>query len=231
MFKLVQQPTFETDGVEIVNYEYLLSPSLQEMRKVAYGAFTPARNAKNGLCRGLRWGVLLDNVLRWSTRDSYQLSAEFNGEEAGRVRTMDLIPTKFLDHPAIRRVIDDVFSMYYPDTNRAQQPYIVQLSAIRYEPQHNRTCYPSPDAPHQDAFDNAIVVLGKTDNLIGGQSRVFTIEDEALVYEANLEAGQALFVRDMDWKHQVLPMMQDVSDGSGSCHRDILIVRIDPANR
>lgn len=230
MFTLIEQPHFITDGVEIAEYDYLLDPAFCALQDRVYDALTPARNATNELCRGIRWGIWLGDTIQWSTKDTYQLGGSFNSEEEGRVRTMDLLPDEFVEHPLLRRVFHDVFDVYYPSVDRAAVPHMIQLSAIRYEPTPQRACYPSPDMPHQDEFDSAVVVLQKTPNLVGGQSRIYTT-DERLRYEADLKPGQALLVRDEQWKHQVVPMTYGTGTTRGRCLRDILIVRIDPVDR
>jgi len=231
MLRRTDQPKFQADGLEVMAFDYLINTDeYQKLVKTVYSALTPARNAKNRLSRGLRWGILANNQVLWSTRNTYQLGVTLNPEEGGRVRTMDLLPNCFVEHPLTQRLIEDVFRVYYPNGDTSLQPYVVQVSGIRYQPTPQRACYPSPDAPHQDGFDSAIVVIDKTENLLGGHSRIYTLEDQ-LRYEAQLQPGQAMFVRDSQWKHQVCPMLQEVQIDPGPCFRDILIVRIDPANR
>lgn len=223
----MKTPTFNDDGVEIKTLPFLQTEDVRQLTDDVYSDFTPARNAKNQLSRGVRWGVMVNGEVHWTKQNSYQLSAKLNEEEGGNVRIMDLVPDRFLKHDAIRCLINEAFQTYYPNECTELQAFGIQVSAIRYEPSVTKTCYPSPDRPHQDGFDNGIFVLNRTDNLIGGQTRVFTLEDQ-LMYEANLEAGQAVFVRDDSWKHQVLPMMVDtqVAGSETRCYRDILIVRI-----
>jgi hypothetical protein len=86
--------------------------------------------------------------------------------------------------------------------------------------------------PHQDGFNNGIVVLNITPNLVGGTTRIYELSGD-IRYEAVLSAGQGVFVQDDSWKHQVEPMLMDAqkSGPSAACYRDILIIRIDPAIR
>ena len=228
----MEQPTFSVEGVEVRTASYLASSAVSELTDKTYKRFTPARNAVNPLCRALRWGVIINGQIHWTEKNTYQLSAKLNEEEGGSVRTMDLVPDSFLNHPNISRAINEIFETYFPEGSSSFEPFGVQISAIRYEPTLTKTCYPSPDRPHQDGFDNAIIVLNRTQNLVGGVTRVFSLDDK-LLYEANLEAGQIVFVRDADYKHQVLPMMVDtqVHGPDAPCYRDILIVRITPVKR
>lgn len=229
--RLIDPPRFATHGVEIVSREYLLEPAFRAMQQEVYRALTPARNATNRLARGLRWGVLIDGAVRWTEDDEYALSAELNPEEGGRVRQMDLLPDRFVTSATIEQLVLDTFAIYHPDADSARTPFIVQMSAIRYQPSVERTCYPSPDAPHQDGFDNGIFVLARTANLAGGATRLFTLEGRPM-YETMLAEGQGIHVADERWLHQVLPMTVDTSLGDPACcYRDILIVRIDPASR
>ena len=226
-------PCFEQDGVEVQSFVYLLDKRFQQIQNAIFSEFTPARNASNRNARGLRWGVLVNEQLQWTDKSTYQLSAALNPEEAGKVREMDLIPESFLRTLQIERLIRDVFELYFGDIGLSnKQSYLVQLSGIRYQPTVSTTAYPPPDYPHQDGSDNAIVVLRKSASILGGMSRIYTLDEDPL-YEVNLDPGQALFVEDDRYKHQVLPMMLDTGEMSGneSNCRDILIVRINPARR
>ncbi len=231
-FSLLKNPTFQQDGVEVMDFNYLLNPLFQDIQLATYAEFTPARNATNDICRALRWGIYLNDQLQWSDNNQYQLSADLNPEEAGRARQMDLIPEALLRTPECERLIREMFKVFHPEGNSHKQAYVVQTSALRYQPTVAKTCYPSPDHPHRDGFNNGIVVLSRTPNLIGGQSRIYDLEGTPL-FETQLQPGQGLLVEDTRYQHQVLPMLLDTSvAGAGEpAFRDILIVRIDPAQR
>lgn len=231
-FLLIQQPTFEQNGLQVKTYPFLTSPTFQKEVNKAFRQFKPALHANNKLCRAVRWGVLANDQILFSTRNTYQLSAKFNPEESGRTRIMDLIPDSLLCTPQIQQLIRDVFKTFHPEGNSYLHNYIVQLSAIRYAPTPSSACYPSPDMPYQDGFNNGIIVLNKTPNLTGGRTRIYNMNNQ-LLYEADLKAGQGVFVEDTRWKHQVEPMLINTqhSGANAPCHRDILIIRIDPAKR
>lgn len=230
-FHLLQQLSFSRDGLECVHVPNVLSPEFQRFVINTYMKFTPARNAKNKICRGLRWGTLANGKIYWSTNPVYQLSQDLQPEEGGKARTMDLIPTEFLDSKVVKELIELTFKTYHPEGDSNRQHYVVQVSALRYQPTLNQTCYPSPDMPHQDGFNNGIFVLYKSKGLLGGHSRVFSLELEAL-YETDLQAGDGIFIEDKKYFHQVLPMMVDshLAESEEVC-RCILIIRIDPASR
>jgi len=226
----LKQPSFEKDGLEIQTFPYLLEDAFQQTQDAVFSDFTPARNASNRNARGLRLGVLVNQQLHWTDKNTYQISAAFNSEEAGKVREMDLIPEAFLRTPQIERLIKEAFILNFGDIAESnQQAYLVQLNAIRYQPTVSTTAYPPPDHPHQDGCDNTVVVLRKSPSILGGMSRVYTLDEDPL-YEVNLAPGQALFVEDDRYKHQVLPMMLDTGKMSASENncRDILIIQIDP---
>lgn len=227
----LKRPNFKTDGFEIVRCDYLKDPEFQALQQRVYSKLSPARNATSELPRGIGWGVVLHGQTHWTSDDEYMLSAELNPEEAGRVRTMDRLPETFLTSEQMERLVIDTLAKYHPDADSHRRPYIVQVSAIRYNPTVTRTCYPSPDAPHQDGFNNGIFVLSRTENLVGGATRLFEI-DGSPAFETMLDVGQGIYVEDKRWLHQVLPMMVNTSIGDSEvCHRDIVIVRIDPAHR
>jgi len=230
--ELKKQPSFDVEGVEIKTLHFLQSDDVKNLTNEIYSKFKPARNATNQICRSIRWGGFANNELHWNRNNSYRLSSVLNPDEKGNTRYMDLIPDEFLEHPAIQQLINVAYGVYHPGMCTEMDSYIVQLSALRYEPSVTQTCYPSPDRPHQDGFNNGIAVLNRTDNLIGGHTRIFDLDDQ-LIYETNLDSGQAVFVKDDAWKHQVLPMMvnTEIAGPDAPCHRDILIVRIDKAKR
>lgn len=222
---------YGTDGVEVRTFPYLWDAAFQQQQAAVYQDLTPARNAANRNARGLRWGVLVNDSLHWTDKNTYRLPADLNSEEQGRVREMDLLPEPFLCLPQIERLVREVFAVYYGNAQQ-NEAYIVQLSAIRYQPTVSTTAYPPPDHPHQDGSDNAIIVLRKAPSIMGGMSRLYTLDEKPL-YEVSLEAGQGLFVEDERYKHQVMPMLLDTGlrrPGEPDA-RDIMIVRIDPARR
>jgi hypothetical protein len=231
-FRMLQQPDYQQDGLEIVSFGYLQDSAFCNTVADIYKTFNPAKNAKNELCRAVRWGMLLNDEFSFSRKNTYQLDANLNPLEAGRIRVMDIIPDELVQSVQIQSFIRDVFRLYYPDRSSFDDAYIIQMSAIRYQPTPEKACYPSPDMPHQDGFNNGIVVLNVTPNLVGGNTRVYDL-DGNICYEAKLKAGQAVFVQDNRWKHQVEPMLIDtqVSEPDTPAYRDILIVRIDPAKR
>lgn len=231
-FRVIQQPDYQEHGLQIISYDYLQDDKFRSLAAEIYGGFHPAQNASNTLCRAVRWGVLLNDKVSFSGKNTYQLDADLNPEEAGRVRVMDLIPDEFVYSTPIQQLIRDVFSLYFPGESSFDEAYIVQMSAIRYQPTPEKACYPSPDMPHQDGFDNGIAVLNVTPNLVGGTTRIYDLNGN-LCFEAKLSPGQAALVQDDRWKHQVEPMLVDtaIQGAEAQCYRDILIIRIDPAKR
>ncbi len=230
-FTFLKNLTVAEDGLEKVNAATVLSPEFQQLVNNTYSQYSPARYSSNKIKRGVRWGILANDEISWSNKNTYQVSEELNPEEAGRVREIDQIPDTFLGSRVVRDLIDRTFHLYHPGASSNWQPYVVQLSALRYEPTLTDTCYPSPDAPHQDGFNNAIWVLQKTPGLTGGQSRIFSLDKKPL-FETNLEAGDGLMIEDAKYFHQVLPMLVNSHTAkSDLVCRDILIIRIDPATR
>jgi hypothetical protein len=231
-FTLLQQPTYKNDGLEIKSFDYLQDPEFKSQVASTYATFNPARNAKNTLCRAVRWGMFANDELTFSSKNTYQLDIDLNIIEGGRVRVMDLIPDELIQTSQVQSAVRDVFNTFYPDADSFNDTYIVQMSAIRYEPTPAQASYPSPDMPHQDGFNNGIIVLNVTPNIVGGNTRIYDLNNR-LRYEARLTAGQGLFVEDKRWKNQVYPMLVDTcpSQPDKPCYRDILIIRIDPAKR
>jgi hypothetical protein len=115
-------------------------------------------------------------------------------------------------------------------THRA---YEVQLSFIRYEPTIVQPAFPPPVIPHQDMIDGTIIVLHKIGDMVGGVSRIYSLDDEPLL-EFDLAAGEGLFVRDSAMKHQVTPLQWVPSPRwrpGDRAYRDIMIVRYQAVGR
>lgn len=221
------------DGFELGHIEAVKNPAYQTVQEAEYGAFTPGRNAKNKLQRGTRFGAYSCDDFSWQDRNTYSLPAELNEEEGGAVREFDQISDDFLGHPTTEAVLRGVFNTWRFEKSSHQQLYQVQLSAIRYEPTIETPAWPSPVAPHQDMVDGAIVVLNRTENIVGGQSRIYDLDRRPLV-QMDLAIGDILFVRDAEVLHQVTPLLLEPgpnwSAGKRS-YRDVLLVRFQPVGR
>lgn len=230
-FRLLKKMEYQQDGVEVVNITGVNSPEFQQSVLDTYLCFTPARNATSTICRGLRWGTLANGRVYWSDENVYQLDAKLNPIEGGKARVMDLIPTSFLKSAPVKEMLDVTFKTFHPNANSHKQHYVVQVSALCYETDLKKACYPTPDMPHQDGFNNAIFVLYKSKGLLGGQSRIYAMDGTPL-FETELSVGNGIFVRDSQYLHAVVPMTT-CSDNSDSEHvmRCILIIRIDPSKR
>lgn len=224
---LVRSPSLQSDNFEVRDFPYLRDPDLQRDVRDVYGAFTPARNATNANARGIRFGVLVKGEFTWFDRDTYSLPVAFNKEEAGRIRQMDLIPEDFLRKSPIERHFHEMFAAWNFEEDSFKRAYEIQLSAIRYAPLHGRTAIPGPAYPHQDLVDTSVTVLGK-ENITGGVSRIFTLDDQPL-YEFDLIEGQGYLVKDAAYKHYVSDVQLPIGVGNG--FRDILAVRFQPLGR
>lgn len=231
--RLLRNATLEQDGFMLEHFDAFSSESFQSSHAAIYGALLPGENAANTLARGVRWGVFAHHQLTWLDRNTYSLPEKLNPDEKGRVRRFVLIPEPYLRRPEIELFLRQAFLIWNFPESPAERAYEVQLSAIRYQPTIATTALPSPLIPHQDLIDGAVLVLAKTENLLGGTSRLYTLDDEPL-YEMDLSVGDALFIRDARLKHQVTPLQ--LSPGAQwrpgqSAYRDILIARFQPVGR
>jgi len=221
---------FVEDGVSFDNFSDLQDPAFQSKHREVYGQFKPGKNAANKLCRGVRWGTMCRGKIQWLDRSSYSLSAGHNPEESGNVRHFDLIPTDYLDLPQVQTVLMQLF-MTLMDKCSFQNLIEVQLSAIRYEPTLEAIALPSPVIPHQDTVDGAIVVMSKSEGIVGGVTRLYSLDDMPL-YEVDLQVGEALVLNDSRYKHQVTPMMVDIGAWRHErVFRDVLLVRFQDVGR
>lgn len=231
--RLLRETTLQDDGFTIIRCDAINNVDFQRCHRKVYAAFGPGLNAQNRLARGTRWGILARDQYVWLDRNTYSLPATLNAEEAGRVRQFDLIPEDYLRRPEVESVLHAAFCAWTFTQSSTDRAYEVQLSAIRYEPTIASPAMPSPVTPHQDLVDGAIFVMARTDNLVGGTSRLYTLADEPL-YELDLSAGEALLIRDARLKHQVTPIL--LAPGpqwrpGERAFRDILIVRHQPLGR
>ncbi len=231
--RLLKPTSLAEDGFELGHIEAVKSPAYQSIQEAEYGGFTPGRNAKNKLSRGTRFGAFSCDAFSWQDRGTYSLPAELNPEEGGAIREFDQISDEVLTHPTTEKVLRGVFRTWKFEKSSHQQLYQVQLSAIRYEPTIETPAWPSPVEPHQDMVDGAIVVLNLTENIVGGQSRIYDLDQRPLV-QMDLAVGDILFVRDAEVLHQVTPLLLEPgpnwSAGRRS-YRDVLLVRFQPVGR
>ncbi|MEI9942172.1 MAG: 2OG-Fe dioxygenase family protein [Pseudomonadota bacterium] len=231
--RLLYPPNLSDDKFAIKHFECISNETFQARHREVFGSLVPGKNAVNQLSRGIRWGTLTRDQFTWLDRSTYKLSAALNPEERGAERQFVLIPETYLRTPEVESVLRAAFGEWRFPESSYERAYEVQLSAIRYEPSLQRPALPSPLIPHQDQVDGAIVVMAKTEHVTGGTSRLYTL-DEQPRYETDLEIGDALFVRDASWKHQVTPVL--LTPGSTwhaaqRVFRDVLLIRFAPLGR
>jgi hypothetical protein len=231
--KLLRKPTLNNDHFQVERFEAVNRPTFRLMQEAEYARYESSANAVNKLKRGLRWGILMNGAYSWNDRNKYRLDAHVNPEEMGNTRLFGLVCEEFLRTQEIENTLDGVFEKFGFVESSYERAYEVQLSAIRYEATLAETALPAPLIPHQDAIDGAILMLNKTNNILGGVSRLYSLDDEPLV-EIDLAPGEVLFIRDAAIKHQVTPLMMSVDDNwrpGDKAFRDVLLIRFQPLGR
>lgn len=229
----VRAPSLKDDGFMLGHFSGVYDHSFCALQDKEYSNMRPGENAWNTLCRKTIWGAYLSDTFVWSDRREYSLSAEKNPEEGGAVRVFDTLSTEFLTHPTTEELLRAVFHAWSFEKDSYQQLYQVQMSAIRYEPTFDQPAMPSPVKPHQDEVDGAIVLLEKTDNIVGGKSRLYDLDQRPLV-ELDLAKGDILFVRDAEVLHQVTPLLLEPGSEwhlGQRVYRDVLLTRFQPVGR
>lgn len=225
--------TLAEDGFMLGCIRCVLDDDFQRVQQEEYAAFKPGENAVNQLARRTAWGAYINGHFHWHDRRTYSLPKELNSEENGAVRIFERAGRLFLHHQVTEQILRAIFAAWSFEHNCSEQLYQVQLSLIRYEPSMEEPAWPSPIAPHQDMVDGAIVVLHRTENLVGGLSRIYDLSRRPLV-EMDLRAADVLFVRDADVLHQVTPLMlepgADWSIGQRA-YRDVMLVRFQAVGR
>jgi hypothetical protein len=233
MLRVISNPTLRQNQFALARFDAVAEPAFQELHRRTYGGLRPGENATNQLPRGIRWGVYAHGHFVWLDRIDYSLPATFNPEEEGKVRRFSRIPDEYLRSETVESMLRAVFEMWEFKEASSERAYEVQLSAIRYQPSLDTPALPSPIAPHRDMVDGAIVVLAKTEHLVGGSSRLYTLQGEPQ-YEVDLGVGDALLIRDAHWLHQVAPILLSPGNSwtpSQSAFRDVLLIRFAPLGR
>jgi hypothetical protein len=233
MIRVLSRPTLALDNFMLARFEALMTPTFQALHRQVFSALVPGKNAVNRLERGIRWGVFARDSFIWLDRPTYHLSVDHNPQEKGRVRQFVLISEEYLRSPEIESVLRGVHAQWHFPQSTTERAFEIQLSAIRYAPRLEQPALPSPLEPHQDLVDGAIVVMAKTENQAGGTSRLYTLAGQAR-FEVDLEVGDALFIRDAAWKHQVSPILLTPGPTwrpDDEVFRDVLLVRFQPLGR
>lgn len=221
------------DGFQVARFDPLCADEFQSVQQAEYASCKPGKNAKNKLARKTRWGAYIRNTFSWQDRSTYSLPKELNPEEGGAIREFKQLNDAFLHHPVTEKLLRTVFHAWGFEKSSEEQLYQVQLSAIRYEPTIEAPAWPSPVAPHQDLVDGAIAVLHRTENIVGGLSRIYDLDKRPLV-QMDLRIGDILFVRDAEVLHQVTPLMLEPGENWSAgkpAYRDVLLIRFQPVGR
>ncbi|MBL4801191.1 MAG: 2OG-Fe dioxygenase family protein [Emcibacter sp.] len=231
--RLLKPIELAKDGFQVAHFDAISGDKFQSIQQAEYASCKPGKNAKNKLARKTRWGAYIRDTFSWQDRSTYSLSAELNPEEGGAIRQFEQLDNAFLHHPVTEKLLRTVFHAWDFEKSSEEQLYQVQLSAIRYEPTIETPAWPSPVAPHQDLVDGAIAVLHRTENIVGGLSRIYGLDKSPLV-QMDLRIGDILFVRDAEVLHQVTPLMLEPGENWSAgkpAYRDVLLIRFQPVGR
>ncbi|MDE4142141.1 2OG-Fe dioxygenase family protein [Phaeobacter gallaeciensis] len=231
--RMLSPVTLAKDGFEVANLQALTGEEFQKVQQQEYASCKPGENTQNKLARKTRWGAYSCDAFTWHDRGTYSLPADLNPEEAGAIRRFEQLDEAFLRHPVTEELFRSVFHNWGFEKSSYEQLYQVQLSAIRYEPTIEAPAWPSPVAPHQDMVDGAIAVLHRTENIVGGLSRIYDLDKRPLV-QMDLRMGDILFVRDAEVLHQVTPLMLEPGENWSAgkhAYRDVLLIRFQPVGR
>ncbi len=233
MVRLLKPASLSQDGFEVCHIDLVSDPDFQAVQQAEYETCKPGENTCSRLPRKIRWGAYSCDRISWHDRDTYMLPAELNPEDAGAIRKFGQLDDTFLRHPVTEHLLRVIFRNWNFEKTSYQQLYQTQLSAIRYEVTLATPALPSPIAPHQDLVDTAIVMLHRTENIVGGLSRIYDLDRRPII-QMDLRVGDILFVRDAKVLHQVTPLMLEPGENwnaGKSVYRDVLLVRFQPVGR
>lgn len=82
-----------------------------------------------------------------------------------------------------------------------------------------------PEGPHRDGHHIIAVTVWERKNIRGGESRIYSLSKQEVLYETILDGGRTLIIRDQDVLHSALDI--HACDENGG-HRDIWVIALNP---
>lgn len=207
----------ETQNISTKIYNDLRSSKFQQFQEQIYKQFQQARTAE-------RIGAFVNNEFLWGKQNSIASRID-NYCAPSRIH----IPESFLRQSVVERLIRDIFQQWHFQEDSNQRMYEVKVTAARYHTTLTASAMPSHLQGLQGLVDNAIIVLRKSNNILGGSTRIFDLDINP-IYELDLEVGQAVFVKGCQHLYQVMPIKMNPKMWlpGDEAIQDILTVRFQP---
>lgn len=182
---------------------YLEGSSIFRYRRYGQLTFTPGQ-------RGLK---LLSN-------STYFQSADINSYAGGIARKFEPLRKKMVHNPVFEGLLRATFDVFRIDEKYRNREWWADVHVFRIIAEPGWASPPTPEGIHRDGFPFGAVILADRQNIRGGETKIYTL-DEQLLTEATLTMSlDTLFAFDTRIKHYVTPV--ECEGGERGC-RDVLI--------
>jgi hypothetical protein len=166
--------------------------------------------------RAFGLAMMRDGKLDWTDRQEFFQSAAINSYAGGRERRFPPLHT-----PA--RVFAERFvgDQKLPLTHRTA---MVGCHQIRVVAEDSFNGYPAPEGFHQDGFDWVAITCIEQCNVNGGVSMVSRVdadEEDPLLIDRTIEAGETILLNDRAVRHYVSPITPKLP---GRAYRDVIVL-------
>ncbi|WP_245984663.1 2OG-Fe dioxygenase family protein [Streptomyces tateyamensis] len=151
--------------------------------------------------------------------EPYRQESYINALNGGVERVFDPLTEQFSGDPLLRELLVLLGRMFSavdgtPVWNIKLHPYRITAG--------EQVGHPAPEGRHRDGVTFITSLLISRTNVEGGESGVYTDEDEHLLTVTLTEPGDLLLGDDARTTHSVTPVRP--VDGSAPAHRDVLVI-------
>ncbi len=151
----------------------------------------------------------------------YFQSLKMNSYVGGKKRDFEDVDAVVYSNPFFIDLVAKDFLSLPIEEKYLNEKWICQIHMIRIVVGADLETPVTPEGIHSDGYPFAGVhFIGKTDNLLGGESSVYTYEEKPLVSATFSTPLDALYLEDRKMKHYVSPIRAKGKQG----HRDILAI-------
>lgn len=152
----------------------------------------------------------------------YFQSEGMNKYVGGMVRHFGDVLPEVYENEFFQQLVKYDFGLFNIDEEYLDRDWICQVHQIRIYVGAGQTTDVTPEGIHSDGYPFAAVHFVGRKNVSGGQSSVYTYEDEEEMATLTfLEPLDSLFIEDRKIKHYVTPITADPDQGG---YREILAI-------
>lgn len=150
----------------------------------------------------------------------YFQSEEMNAYVGGKERHFEDVEEALVANPLFRALVAFDFDSLPIEAGYRQRTWVCQVHQIRIVVHPGQTNEVVPEGIHSDGYPFAGLHLIARQDVSGGESTIFTWEEEPLVKATFQDPLDTLIFEDRNMKHHVTPISADRVEG----HRDVLAV-------